>query len=216
MQVAQQRDALRHQKFHFRKCLSTSKNILPVRFRESLLSEQTPDTPSLSSARSNPFETNACEHRLMTINEIINGSVMTYFLLIEFELVYCFQNEFVGLLNIVQDYLTNIEVDADTRCTINQYLNLISRRAAGSLLTNATWMRQFVRNHPAYKHDSAVSDEIAYDLLWKMKRITNDEDHCPEVLPRVLSKTTLDVSAAIEKDNSELEVKRSLMQHQQR
>jgi glutamate--cysteine ligase catalytic subunit len=78
-------------------------------------------------------------------------------------------------------------------------------------------MRHFVRNHPAYKHDSIVTDEIAYDLLWKMKKIANDEDHCPEVLPRMLSKTTLDVSAAVEKDNSQLEVKRSLMHqnHQQ-
>jgi len=78
-------------------------------------------------------------------------------------------------------------------------------------MTNATWMRHFVANHPAYKHDSVVTDEITYDLLWKMKRIANDEEHCPEVLPRMLSKTTLDVSVAVEKDNSESEVKRSLM-----
>jgi glutamate--cysteine ligase catalytic subunit len=84
-------------------------------------------------------------------------------------------------------------------------------------MTNATWMRHFVSNHPSYKHDSVVTDEIAYDLLWKMKKITNDEEHCPEVLPRMLSKTTLDVSKAVENDNSQLEVKRSLMQqnHQQ-
>lgn len=77
-------------------------------------------------------------------------------------------------------------------------------------MTNATWMRYFVANHPSYKRDSVVSDEIAYDLLWKMTKIANDEDHCPNVLPRMLSKTTLDISAAVEKDNNELEVKRSL------
>ncbi|CAF0741062.1 unnamed protein product [Adineta steineri] len=187
MQVAQQRDAFRHQKFHFRKSLST---------------KQTPNTPCMNSVQKNIFQEdnpeNRCEHRLMTINEIINGS-----------------NEFVGLLNIVQEYLTNIEVDADTRCTINQYLNLISQRAAGTLMTNASWMRHFVANHPSYKHDSVVTDEIAYDLLWKMKKIANDEDHCPEVLPKMSSKTTLDVSAAIQKANNELEVKRSLIQQNQ-
>jgi glutamate--cysteine ligase catalytic subunit len=78
-------------------------------------------------------------------------------------------------------------------------------------MTNATWMRHFVANHPAYKHDSVVTDEIAYDLLWKMKQITYNEDHCPEVLPKMLSRTTLDLSAAVEKANSDLEVKRSLM-----
>ncbi len=82
-------------------------------------------------------------------------------------------------------------------------------------MTNATWMRHFVANHPAYKHDSVVTDEIAYDLLWKMKKISNDEDHCSQVLPSMLSKTTLDVSAAVEKENCELEVKRSLMQQNQ-
>ncbi|CAF2137942.1 unnamed protein product [Rotaria magnacalcarata] len=179
MQSAQHRDAVLHQRFHFRKCLSTMK---------------TPDTPCMTSVQKSAFQENECEHRLMTINEIINGS-----------------NEFVGLLKIIQDYLSNIEVDADTRCTINQYLSLISRRAAGTLMTNAAWMRYFVTNHPAYKHDSVVNDEITYDLLWKMKKISIDEEECPKVLPRMSSKTTLDISAAVEKENNELEVKRSLM-----
>ncbi|CAF2579027.1 unnamed protein product [Rotaria sp. Silwood2] len=188
MQVAQQRDALRHQKFHFRKCLST---------------KQTPDTPFFISIQKNKsqeieHDKNECEHCLMTIDEIINGS-----------------NKFIGLLNIIQDYLSNIDVDADTQDTINQYLNLISRRAAGTLMTNATWMRHFVANHPAYKHDSVVTDEIAYDLLWKMKKIANDEDDCPEVVRRKLSKTTLDITAAVEKEKNELEIKQSLIHHNQ-
>ena len=37
----------------------------------------------------------------------------------------------MGLLRIIKDYLSNIEVDADTRCTIQQYLSLISKRADG-------------------------------------------------------------------------------------
>ncbi|CAF1137038.1 unnamed protein product [Adineta steineri] len=151
MQSAQKRDAVRHEKFHFRKCLSTMK---------------TPETPCMASVQKSFFQDNECEHRLMTINEIINGS-----------------NEFVGLLRIIQDYLSNLEVDADTRCTINQYLNLISKRAAGTLMTNAAWMRNIVTRHPAYKHDSVVSDEIAYDLLWKMTKISTGEEECPTVLP---------------------------------
>ncbi|CAF4941712.1 unnamed protein product, partial [Rotaria socialis] len=136
MQSAQHRDAVLHQRFHFRKCLSTMK---------------TPDTPCMASVQQSAFQEN--------------------------------------------------ELDADTRCTINQYLNLISKRAAGTLMTNAAWMRYFVTNHPAYKHDSVVNDEITYDLLWKMKRISIDEEECPKVLPRMSSKTTLDISAAVEKEN---------------
>jgi hypothetical protein len=78
-------------------------------------------------------------------------------------------------------------------------------------MTNAAWMRYFVTNHPSYKHDSVVNDEIAYDLLWKMTKISTGEDECPKVLPHMSSKTTLDISAAVEKENNELEVKRSLM-----
>ncbi|CAF3551830.1 unnamed protein product [Rotaria sp. Silwood1] len=188
MQFAQKHDAIRREKFHFRKFLST---------------KQTPDTPSFISIQKNnskelEHDKNECEHCFMTIDEIINGS-----------------NKFIGLLNIIQDYLSNIDIDADTRDTINQYLNLISRRAAGTLMTNATWMRHFVANHPAYKHDSVVTDEIAYDLLWKMKKIANDEENCPEVVRRKSSKTTLDISAAIEKDINEIEMKRSLINDNQ-
>ena len=35
----------------------------------------------------------------------------------------------------------------------------------GSLITPATWIRNFVRSHPAYKFDSVVSQEINYDLF---------------------------------------------------
>ena len=78
-------------------------------------------------------------------------------------------------------------------------------------MTNASWMRYFVINHPSYKQDSIVNDEMTYDLLWQMKKISTGEEECSQLLPPMLSKTTLDISAAVEKENNELEVKRSLM-----
>ena len=45
---------------------------------------------------------------------------------------------------------------------------LTERRYLGSLITPATWIRNFVRSHPAYKHDSVVSQEINYDLFVAM------------------------------------------------
>lgn len=35
----------------------------------------------------------------------------------------------------------------------------------GTLKTTATWIREFVRSHPAYKQDSVISQEINYDLV---------------------------------------------------
>jgi glutamate--cysteine ligase catalytic subunit len=46
-------------------------------------------------------------------------------------------------------------------------------------LTNASWIRQFVLSHPLYKSDSIVSDEIQYDLVWKMQQIANGHEGCP-------------------------------------
>ena len=62
-------------------------------------------------------------------------------------------------------YLDTLEIDVETSKKINKYLDLIRRRADGSLVTAASWIRKFVRSHPSYKFDSVVSQEINYDLL---------------------------------------------------
>lgn len=49
-------------------------------------------------------------------------------------------------------------------------------------MTAATWIRQFVANHPDYKHDSVISETIAYDLMIACKQIGEGERPCPELL----------------------------------
>ncbi|CAF1077577.1 unnamed protein product [Rotaria sordida] len=101
----------------------------------------------------------------MFMNEIINGT-----------------QDFLGLVPLTRKYILQREdIDADTRHTIEQYLSLISKRAAGTLLTNASWIRQFVLSHPSYKQDSIVSQEIQYDLVWKMQQIANGHEDCPQI-----------------------------------
>jgi len=51
----------------------------------------------------------------------------------------------------------------------------------GKLLTNAMWMREFVMNHPLYKHDSIVNDQIQYDLMCLIEQINNGEQSIPVV-----------------------------------
>ncbi|CAM2724594.1 unnamed protein product [Rotaria socialis] len=95
--------------------------------------------------------------REMTIDEIINGS-----------------NNFIGLKSLILNYLNSFEdIDRLTRVTIENYLQFISERAKGTILTNAMWIRQFVLNHQLYKHDSVVSDEIQYDLMLAIKKLVN-------------------------------------------
>ncbi len=88
----------------------------------------------------------------------------------------------LGLIQIIKDYLVNLEIDVETQCTIRQYLCLIESRARGDLMTPAAWMRKFVLQHPKYKQDSIVTDEINYDLMWRIKLISSGEIKCPELL----------------------------------
>mmetsp|Transcript_44284 Transcript_44284/g.134887 ORF Transcript_44284/g.134887 Transcript_44284/m.134887 type:complete len:865 (-) Transcript_44284:184-2778(-) len=89
---------------------------------------------------------------------------------------------FPGLIPLVQAYLDYINCDSITRRRIDQYLDLIQKRATGQLVTPATWIRNFVRNHEDYQNDSVVSDEIAYDLMIACKKIGEGTLHVPELL----------------------------------
>ena len=88
-------------------------------------------------------EENAFEE--MTMAEIIKGK----------------GDYFPGLIPLVLAYLDHINCDAVTLERVTTYLTFIEQRATGELVTPATWMRNYVRNHPSYKGDSVVSDEIA-------------------------------------------------------
>ena len=57
----------------------------------------------------------------------------------------------MGLVPVVRKYLGALDLDADTACSMSQYLNLISARAAGRALTTAAWLRRLVTTHPEYK-----------------------------------------------------------------
>lgn len=41
------------------------------------------------------------------------------------------QDDFPGLMPLINKYMNSMEIDVDTRCTMLQYLELISGRASG-------------------------------------------------------------------------------------
>uniref|UniRef100_A0A8C9GJ49 Glutamate--cysteine ligase n=1 Tax=Piliocolobus tephrosceles TaxID=591936 RepID=A0A8C9GJ49_9PRIM len=114
----------------------------------------------------NSTELAAEEYTLMSIDTIINGK----------------EGVFPGLIPILNSYLENMEVDVDTRCSILNYLKLIKKRASGELMTVARWMREFIANHPDYKQDSVITDEMNYSLILKCNQIANELCECPELL----------------------------------
>lgn len=144
METAHARDAVLNQKFYFRK------NPFPARPPRGPVASNT--TTPLSSRPPTPIGPVEDEYALMTIDEVINGSKSE-------------DNDFPGLIPIVESYLDSVNVDVQTRCELDTYLRLIRKRASGELWTAAKWIRHFVDQHPAYKHDSVVGDEINKSLV---------------------------------------------------
>ncbi|OQV17461.1 Glutamate--cysteine ligase catalytic subunit [Hypsibius exemplaris] len=105
------------------------------------------------------------EYTKMSLNDIFNGV----------------ENEFPGLIPLVEDYLKDLHLDVHTSCTLHRYLRFISLKASGELQTTASWMRDFVRSHPDYKQDSVVSEEINYDLMKTCQKIGNEEIQEPKL-----------------------------------
>merc|ERR1712157_160767 len=89
------------------------------------------------------------EYELMTLAEILTGKGAS----------------FPGLVPLINAFLDIIGCPSPTRRVIDAYIELICRRATGSIPTAATWIRRFVSAHPAYEGDSIISEEIAYDLM---------------------------------------------------
>ncbi|EMR69499.1 putative glutamate-cysteine ligase protein [Eutypa lata UCREL1] len=165
METAHARDAVLERKFYFRK------NPFPARLPSRSAATSGANSPTASSSNHGggggggssrpptPLPPVEDEYALMTIDEVINGSSSSS------SSDDSSDGGFPGLIPIVESYLDSVNVDVQTRCELDTYLDLIRRRASGELWTAARWLRAFVAAHPAYRHDSVVSDEVNKDLV---------------------------------------------------
>lgn len=165
MKFARKRDALRNGRFWFRKDVCINENVYD-RFGSRI---RTPDTPELNERLLFSKRTACDEQNLnscctqLTINEIINGTGNNT------------TDQFPGLIPMLNFYLDSIDINAKTRCQLNNYLNLISKRAEGKLPTAAQLIRRFVIKHNEYKQDSVITNGIAFDLLKLISKLQGDE-----------------------------------------
>jgi glutamate--cysteine ligase catalytic subunit len=95
---------------------------------------------------------------------------------------------FPGLIPLVYAYLDHIQCDSLTLERVTKYLDFIEKRATGKLVTPATWIRNFIRNHEDYAFDSVITDSIAYDLMVACKEIGEGARAAPELLGDVVIK----------------------------
>lgn len=97
-------------------------------------------------------------------------------------------DSFPGLLGLVKSYLDALNIDVETRCEMDIYLDLVRRRASGELKTTAKWIREYVASHPEYAKDSRVTQRINYDLVRTLDRIERGEEEAPGFLPEGYAK----------------------------
>lgn len=151
METAHARDAVLEKKFWFRR------NPLPTRPpRPYSAGGSGTNTPAYSRppTPTGPVED---EYDAMSVDEIINGSA-----------------GFPGLVPLVESYLDSVNIDVATRCALQRYLDLIRKRADGTLWTAAKWIREFVKGHEGYAHDSVVGEQINHDLVGAVIAIERD------------------------------------------
>ncbi|KAF9010584.1 glutamate-cysteine ligase catalytic subunit [Cyathus striatus] len=178
---AQCRDAAKTGKFYFRKNVYTTRS-----GASSTASSSGCSSPVDGSPRKKDKKMRNCfppppgpedvavldqpvveEFEEMTMEEIMNGK----------------GHDFPGLLRLVNNYLDTLEIESEEMVKIQQYLELVRLRSTGQLCTAATWIRNFIRSHSAYKNDSVVSQEINYDLLVAIDEIERGVRKAPDFLP---------------------------------
>jgi glutamate--cysteine ligase catalytic subunit len=147
METAHVRDAVSTEKFWFRKDPFSPR----------------PKANGDESRPTTPFGKVEDEFEQMSINDIINGQSTPD------------GEGFPGLIPLVESYLDSMNVDVETRCDLARYLDLIRKRADGTLWTAAKWIRHFVQTHPEYKKDSVVDESIQFDLVGVVEKITKAE-----------------------------------------
>lgn len=165
METAHARNANLEKKFWFRK------NPFPVRTTRrggsASRSASGASTPNGGPSRpaTPPLGPVEDEYRLMSVNEVINGTAYAKATSKEVTEDAEEGEEFPGLIPLVESYLDSVNMDVATRCGLARYLDLIRKRASGELWTAAKWIREFIAKHPEYKKDSVVSEEITKDLV---------------------------------------------------
>jgi len=82
-----------------------------------------------------------------------------------------FGNESLGVMGLLPMCLSCVEKEVSLgRCLpstfalVRQYVDFCRKRVEGKLKTDATFMREFVKDHPEYMNDSIISQGIAYDF----------------------------------------------------
>ncbi|RNF07446.1 gamma-glutamylcysteine synthetase [Trypanosoma rangeli] len=96
--------------------------------------------------------TDPSENGEFTVDEVFNGKKEGYY----------------GLIPLVRRYMEEEQLQSPI---LEGYLRFISMRASGKIPTAAQYLREFVVQHPDYKHDSRLTQQIAHDLVLHVHKL---------------------------------------------
>jgi len=161
MKRAQKNGAVTKEKFYFRTNVNTSST--PDCCNDLFDDVATNDNNSESTAPTNgEGKCKNCQE--LSLDTIINGK----------------NGVFIGLVPLMERYLDTVEIGVRARCSMKEYIKLISNRASGEIPTAAQWMRRLVQSHKDYKQDSKIPQSAAYDLLARCDKLPVNP--CPTLL----------------------------------
>ena len=84
-------------------------------------------------------------------------------------------SNYAGLLPLINSIIEKEPGKSEDAILINEYMEFLLGRATGKYRTGAKYIRDFVLSHPEYKHDSVISERIAYDLICHTNEIANEK-----------------------------------------
>ena len=167
MDRAHKRDAVKTQKFFFRKFVAP----FDPEFVDAIGSPPPPGGPADKSGCGCGAEPDDGFNRQDSFEEMT------------LEEIFCGKDSYYpGLIPLIYAYLEYIRCAPEAFEKIDRYLQYITSKVKGETITTATWIRNFVTTHPAYNNDSFISQEIQYDLVKACDAIGSGQMLCPEIL----------------------------------
>ena len=198
---AHKRDAVNTEQFYWRKvvnpCQPTPSSPLSS---DSATPSSAPSSSaagcagfsSPTSSASTSAESIANEYEEMSMAEIMTGKASC---------------GFPGLIPLVRTYLDMIQCDATTLQTVDSYLQLLELRATGQLLTAASWLRKYVSIHPAYQHDSQLTQPVVVDMMRAVVQIQSGQCEVVQLLGKLKAQGGLGSEEAEATDGAKVELK---------
>ena len=202
LQRAHTRDAVNKEKFYWRKVVNpcqpnptASDSSASSASSSSVSSSSASATLCGDSLRSSAASSTASiedEYEEMSMAEIMTGKASC---------------GFPGLIPLVRTYLDMIECDTATMCTVDSYLQLLELRATGQLLTAASWLRKYVSIHPAYQHDSQLTQPVVVDLMRAVVQIQSGECEVVQLLGKLKAQGGKDEAQQAQSSGERVELK---------